>query len=292
MTIRTGRGIRPPRSETFRLRRLIAATATTVLLAGAAGGCSTPSASGPAGGPNSAVSTAPTSGSASASQAPSASAAPSTSAGKPSATSGSSRRAGGKPAPTKGSSPASGGKGGQPSAHPAAAKTTPTRGSIRQTVKSRSVKTAKPVVIGAPKKSGHKNSTQKKSAEKKSESSSSFGDQITAKLTGIRHGYVRAKIPGQLPGPSVIFDLTISNGSGAAVDLNPLVVNLTDASGSPAEQITSVTPARPMPDLLQPGKSATGTFIFVVPKDQRNPVTVDVTISANLKVVTFRGDAR
>ncbi len=270
----SGRGVRPHGPRPPRLGRLAAAATVTVLLGGGAVGCATSSANGPAGGPASAVPSAPSSASAPASQQPSAGAASSASTTKPSATTGAGK------APGRGTSSG-------PAAHPTAAKTTQTRGSIRQTVKPRTVETAKPVSIGPAKTSG-----AQQSGAKKSKAASPFGDGVTAKLTGIRHGYVRAKIPGQISGASVIFDLTIKNGSGAALDLNPLVVNLTDASGSPTQPITSVAPAKSMPDLLQPGRSATGTFVFVVPKNQRNPVTVDVTVSADLKVVTFRGDVR
>lgn len=154
-------------------------------------------------------------------------------------------------------------------------------GNIWQTVKPGTVRTARPVGIGAQDRSaGHRAAT------------SSFGDKVTASLTDIRHRWVAAQIPGQLPGPSVIFDLTIRNDSYSAVDLNALVVNLTDAGGSTAESITGSSPARSLPAELRPGRSATGTFVFVVAKTRRDPITVDVTINAHYRVVTFRGNAR
>lgn len=147
----------------------------------------------------------------------------------------------------------------------------PAHGSIHKVVPSRTMHTAKPV--GLDKKSG------------------SFGSGVTAKVVGIRQQYVKAKLPGQLSGASVVFDLAIKNGSRQSLDLNATTVTVTDAKGDPAPEITATTPATPLPNLLRAGETASATYVFIVPKADRNPVDIDVTINSNLKVVVFHGDA-
>lgn len=178
--------------------------------------------------------------------------------------------------PTSDASPASGSPSSSPSGSastapsPTAARTKPSRGSIHKTVPSRTVHTSKPV--GLRDKDGL------------------FGSNITARIADIRQQYVKAKLPGQLSGASVIFNLVIANGSGRALDLNTTTVTVADAEGDPAPQITS-DPATRLPNVLRPGTSATATYVFIVPEKRRNPLDIDVTINADLNVVVFRGDA-
>ena len=42
---------------------------------------------------------------------------------------------------------------------------------------------------------------------------------------------------------------------------------------------------------MKPGKSASGVYVFAVPKNQRNPITVEASINADVPVAVFRGKA-
>lgn len=154
---------------------------------------------------------------------------------------------------------------------PTAAHTKPTRGSIHQVVPAHTMHTAKPVGLG------------KKRAP--------FGSGVTAQVTGIHQQYVKAELPGQLSGESVVFNLAIKNGSQKALGLNATTVTVTDAKGDPASEITATGPAAPLPNLVQAGGTATATYVFIVPKADRNPIDIDVTINADLNVVVFHGNA-
>lgn len=106
----------------------------------------------------------------------------------------------------------------------------------------------------------------------------------------MRSAYIKAKLPGEVSGNSLIMTLTVRNGSKSPLDLTSTSVVLVDAEGSPANLISSA-PAKPLPDAVPAGKSVSGTFVFVVSNKRRNPVTVDVSVSADRPVMVFRGSA-
>lgn len=100
-----------------------------------------------------------------------------------------------------------------------------------------------------------------------------------------------AQGPGEVAGPALRFELTVRNDTAAAVSLSATVVNLYAG----AEQLPSTDLAEPggvpLPDTVKPGQSATGTFVFAVPREARNPVKITVDYSAGIPVVVFEGQA-
>lgn len=117
---------------------------------------------------------------------------------------------------------------------------------------------------------------------------SSLRKTLVAKISKVRSQEVQAKLPGQVSGPSVVFTLTLRNEADQAIDLNQLVVNLSDAKNYPANPITS-TPAVPMPHVVPAKGSASGRYVFVVPKSARKQVTIGVSLTAEDPVLVFRG---
>ncbi|QDP95169.1 DUF4352 domain-containing protein [Microlunatus elymi] len=136
-------------------------------------------------------------------------------------------------------------------------------------MKSKTVRTASAVPVG--------NGTAK------------VNNQITVRITSIGHRFVTAKLPGQRSGDSVVLGLRIDNQAAQPLDLNAAVVTLTDSAGDPATAITT-DPATTFPNELAPGESATATYVFIVPKNRRDPVDIDVTVNADQQVVVFHGD--
>ena len=100
-----------------------------------------------------------------------------------------------------------------------------------------------------------------------------------------------AQGPGEVAGPALRFTLTVRNDTAASVSLASTVVNLFAG----ADQIPSMDLAEPggvpLPDEVKPGQSATGTFVFAVPRDARNPVKISVDYSVGVPVVVFQGPA-
>jgi len=169
-------------------------------------------------------------------------------------------------APTAPASPSTAGTKRLGTPEPSAPKTTPVPGSTDQTVAARKQSVAPAARVGAP---------------------SSFRKTLVARVSGVKTQTVQAKLPGEVSGPSVVFDLTVRNTGDQTVDLNQLVVNLKDAKGAPAGSITSA-PARPMPHVVGAGASARGRYVFVVPRPARGQVTIEVSLTAEDPVLVFR----
>lgn len=117
---------------------------------------------------------------------------------------------------------------------------------------------------------------------------SSVAPRLTAELSSMRTRRVNSKVPGEVSGDAVVFQVTVRNGTAKTVDLSNVVVNVEGADGAPASQVTS-SPAKAPPPRVGAGRTASGTYAFLVPKGERNPITVSVTLSAQTKVALFKG---
>jgi hypothetical protein len=114
---------------------------------------------------------------------------------------------------------------------------------------------------------------------------------LSATVTAVAAVQGKAQGPGEIAGPAVQFTIAITNETGKPFDLANTVVN--------AYYGTSATPAtpleqeagRPFPKKLKDGATATGVFVFTIPKDQRSTVLVTVDTSVHTPVVAFRGSA-
>ncbi len=148
---------------------------------------------------------------------------------------------------------------------------TPRAGSTASTVPSRTQQTNKPTKTLIDAKS-------------------TVAPKLTAELTSLRSAQVDSTNPGEVSGNAVILGIRVVNGTGSSVDLGNVVVTIAGANGNPGTEITT-DPAKPLSGDLAAGRTATGTYVFVVAKGQRNPVTVNVTLSAGTAVAVFRGDA-
>jgi len=122
------------------------------------------------------------------------------------------------------------------------------------------------------------------------EGRSRFSKTLAVAVSDVSSRTVKAKYPGEVSGASVLFTVTIRNTSAREVDLNALVVNVLDDEEAPGNQITS-PPASDMPHVVAPGRSARARYVFVVPKGSRDPVTIEISLSADEPVLVFRGPA-
>jgi hypothetical protein len=175
------------------------------------------------------------------------------------------------PGPLGGTStPATTGPSSPPTSGATASARGPSPGSTSETVSSRPQKSAAPVALG---------------------NRARFGSGLSTTVTPQRSRYVKADLPGQVSGPAVVLEVAVANSSDTAVDLNSTVVTVEDDRSTPGEQITS-SPARRLPASVAPGQRVEWTYVFVVPEARRDPITVQVTISADLAVVTARGSVR
>lgn len=114
-----------------------------------------------------------------------------------------------------------------------------------------------------------------------------FGGQVTARISEVKAVQATATLPGEISGPAIAVTVDITNGSADRIGADSVTVTLADAAGNPAVPIDDN--AAPLTGVVEPGASASGTYVFTVPADQRNPVTVTVNYSAGAPTLVFTG---
>lgn len=106
-----------------------------------------------------------------------------------------------------------------------------------------------------------------------------------AAVTGVADG------PGEIGGPSVRFTIRITNTTGKTFSLSSTVVNAYYGSAStPAVQLRKPG-AKDFPTSVKDGASATGVYVFNIPKADRGKVEITVDTSVQNPVVAFKGSA-
>lgn len=124
-----------------------------------------------------------------------------------------------------------------------------------------------------------------------------FGLKDTADLAGIQVSIdsfesteVKSQRPGEGSGPGLSFVVRAKNTTGADYPTEQLQANLIDAKGNAATPITDY-PATRLPAVLAPGAEGTAKVVFLVAKNARQAVSIEVTVAAGVQSATFVGDA-
>ena len=98
-----------------------------------------------------------------------------------------------------------------------------------------------------------------------------------------------AVAPGEISGPSIRVTARITNGTRQQVDLGYAVVNAYIGSErAPASTLTKPGGA-PFQGVLQPGESADGVYLFLIPEAQRANVTITVDYAPGVPTIVFTG---
>ncbi|MDP5185274.1 hypothetical protein QOZ88_21790 [Blastococcus sp. BMG 814] len=115
------------------------------------------------------------------------------------------------------------------------------------------------------------------------------GQGFVAELSSISAIQASATGPGNIAGPALAVTVRITNGTGMSVRLADVEVALTytaeEVAASPVDDDT----ASPLQGSLASGGSAEGTYVFSVPADQRQVVTVTVGLVAGAPLLVFSG---
>jgi hypothetical protein len=122
-------------------------------------------------------------------------------------------------------------------------------------------------------------------------------DEVVELDTGVRISVtelsavtVEATTPGEVAGPAVAAMVRFENDSGEPLDIGGAMVTLLDAAGNVAAPTTS-SPAAPALGTLADGEAAEGTYVFLLPEDTRDQITLTVDYQAGAPVVVFHGAA-
>ena len=115
-------------------------------------------------------------------------------------------------------------------------------------------------------------------------------DGVTVRVKSLTAVDGEAVLPGEVAGPGVRAELEMVNSTGAAVDLSTVVVNLAYGSGrTPANTFSTGTSS--FPASVEAGATATGTYVFEVPADERGDLRLTVDYAVDVPVVVFEGAA-
>jgi hypothetical protein len=117
---------------------------------------------------------------------------------------------------------------------------------------------------------------------------SDAGDKVSVRLTKLASIDAKAEGPGEVAGSALAVTVLVRNASSKAVDLNAVVVTLEGADQAPGGLITT-KPAAPLDGQLAPGKSRSGVYVFTVAPDNRDPVTIAVTLAGGGTVLLYTG---
>lgn len=115
------------------------------------------------------------------------------------------------------------------------------------------------------------------------------GDGVTAHLASIDAVTGEAGSPGQIAGPALRVTVRITNGTDADISLEGVAVNLyygpDNTPASPAQHPS----AAPFTGSLPAGDEAEAVYVFSVPEDSRDHVTVEVGYQPGAPLMIFSG---
>ncbi|MEU2205269.1 hypothetical protein AB0P19_12020 [Microbacterium oleivorans] len=111
---------------------------------------------------------------------------------------------------------------------------------------------------------------------------------LVIELDSVSATSVTAATPGEVSGPAVVVKLTARNDSRETADLDSAVVTLTAADGEYGIG-TTAGPNTPLAGDLEPGDSASGSYVFMLDPAADRSVTVSVNYSAGEPVAEFSG---
>ncbi len=107
-------------------------------------------------------------------------------------------------------------------------------------------------------------------------------------VPSIKRFVAQAQTPGEITGPAVAVHVLIRNGSKSPINLNSVIVTLTDDKGFLGQPTTS-TPYQPFSGTIAPGAAQRAAYVFLLPKTYRNVVSISVTYIPGMPSGQFVG---
>ncbi|MGG7507706.1 hypothetical protein [Plantibacter sp. YIM 135249] len=114
---------------------------------------------------------------------------------------------------------------------------------------------------------------------------------VTVSISEFRAVEGEAKGAGEIAGPAVQFDVTVKNGSGAAIPLDTIQVNLFSGEGMTPLVPLSGPGVTLFPAKADAGASGTATFVFAVAPADRETLTATIDYRAGVPAAVFTGSA-
>ncbi|WP_448625445.1 hypothetical protein [Geodermatophilus sp. URMC 64] len=125
------------------------------------------------------------------------------------------------------------------------------------------------------------------------DSPAAVGNGVVATLTGIEAIQGTANGPGNIAGPAIRVTVHVENGTADPITLAGAAVNMYyGADKTPASPLDDPSQRPFGVDMVDPGESADGVYVFTVPSDARDAVTVEVGYQAGAPLLLFAGPVR
>ncbi|UYG17427.1 DUF4352 domain-containing protein [Brachybacterium huguangmaarense] len=115
-----------------------------------------------------------------------------------------------------------------------------------------------------------------------------FGTGATVSLTKIETITVEAKLPGETAGPAVRVTVSVQNKGDESLDVNSAVVTLSADDGGYGVGTTAGDP-HALQGSVEPGSTATGTYVFMLDPAKDREVTISVNYAAGDPIAVFTG---
>lgn len=115
------------------------------------------------------------------------------------------------------------------------------------------------------------------------------GDGIVADVVSLEAIDGTGRGPGNISGPALRATVRLTNGTAGPVSLDGVAVDLAHGVEQlPASPLNDPS-ASPFAGMLQPSESAVGVYVFTVPADDRDLVTLSVGYQAGAPFMVFTG---
>lgn len=118
-----------------------------------------------------------------------------------------------------------------------------------------------------------------------------FGTGLTLRITSIEAVAGEARGPGQVSGPALRLRVEARNSGAGAVSLEGMVVALAHGAGDTPAMSLLEPGARPFEGEVPPGGEAVAAYVFAVPPESRDRVTITASYTGSAPTVVFEGAA-
>jgi cytoskeletal protein RodZ len=116
-----------------------------------------------------------------------------------------------------------------------------------------------------------------------------LGNTVSARITKITSTTAKGTQAGEVSGPAARVELTIMNGTAGGISLDGVSVNAYYGSGMTPASPIAAQDTTAFSGTLAASKTAAGTYLFSVPKDQQASLVITVSRAAGAPIVVFQG---
>jgi hypothetical protein len=123
------------------------------------------------------------------------------------------------------------------------------------------------------------------------EDTASLDNGVEIRVTDVESVQGDAQGPGEIAGPAVRVSIEVTNTSDEEVAMDLALVNVYYGEDKTPASALSGPGLAPLTGSIPAGKSATGAYVFSVPENQREQLTVEFSYSTDAPTVIFSGSA-